>query len=57
MGIVRPVMEGFTDADEAGTIEAVDAAREHFEQDLHAQVRALRTEIGAQRQLLERRGA
>lgn len=57
IGIVVSAMQSFSDADEAGTIAAVDAARERVEQDLHGEVRALRAEIAALRHLLERRGA
>jgi voltage-gated sodium channel len=45
IGVIVSAMQSFTDDDKAETIGAVEAAREHIEADLHAEVRALREEI------------
>ncbi|HUG72628.1 MAG TPA: ion transporter [Steroidobacteraceae bacterium] len=45
IGIIVSAMQSFTDAEKAETIAAVDAARDHIEDDLHTEVRALRREI------------
>jgi voltage-gated sodium channel len=55
IGIIVSAMQGFSDAEHAETLAAVEAAREHVEQDLHGEVRALRAEIAALRSLLEQR--
>jgi len=53
IGVIVSAMQAFTEDEKAGTIAAVDAAREHIETDLHGEVRALRTDIAALQQLLQ----
>jgi voltage-gated sodium channel len=45
IGIIVSAMQSFTESDKVETIAAVDAARDHIEEDLHTEVRALRREI------------
>jgi voltage-gated sodium channel len=45
IGIIVSAMQSFTESEKAETIAAVDAARDHIEDDLHTEVRALRREI------------
>lgn len=45
IGIIVSAMQSFTESEKAETIAAVDAARDHIEDDLHSEVRALRREI------------
>ena len=52
IGIIVSAMQSFSEGEASATREAVDAAREHIEADLHAEVRALRQEIAALREAL-----
>lgn len=52
IGIIVSAMQSFSESEASATREAVDAAREHIEADLHAEVRALRQEIAALREAL-----
>lgn len=45
IAIIVNAMQTFNDAEKQVAVEAVEAAREHIEADLHAEVRALRGEI------------
>jgi voltage-gated sodium channel len=53
IGVIVSAMQSFTEADQADTRAAVEAAREHIEDDLHSEVRALRGEIAALRIALQ----
>jgi voltage-gated sodium channel len=52
IGVIVSAMQSFTEQDQAETRAAVDAAREHIEDDLHSEVRALRGEIAELRATL-----
>lgn len=52
IAIIVNAMQSFTEAGSEATRDAVDGARQHIEDDLHAEVRALRAEIGALRSML-----
>lgn len=52
IGVIVSAMQSFTSEEKVETIGAVEAAREHIEADLHAEVRALREEIRALQGLL-----
>jgi voltage-gated sodium channel len=52
IGVIVSAMQSFAEADKTETLAAVDDAREHIEADLHAEVRALRSEIAALRAAL-----
>lgn len=54
IGVIVSAMQSFAEAEHAGTLAAVDQARQHIESDLHTEVRALRTEIAELRDLLRR---
>jgi len=56
IGIIVSAMQSFTDAETAQTVAAVDQAREHIEDDLHAEMRQLRLELAELKRLLHRRG-
>mgnify|MGYP001224262070 CR=1 FL=1 len=55
IGIIVSAMQSFTEDEKATTVATVERAREHIEADLHAEVRALRDEIGQLRALLRDR--
>jgi len=57
IGIIVSAMQGFTEDEKATTIAAVEQARAHIEADLHAEVRALRSEIAELRALLRDQAA
>ena len=57
IGIIVSAMQSFTDDEKATTVAAVEHAREHIEADLHAEVRALRGEIGELRAMLRDQAA
>jgi voltage-gated sodium channel len=52
IAIIVNAMQTFNDAEKQVAVEAVEAAREHIEADLHAEVRALRGEIRELKSLL-----
>ena len=56
IGIIVSAMQSFAESDKAETVAAVESARDHIEQDLHAEMRALRDEVRALRAELGRRG-
>lgn len=45
IGIIVSAMQSFTESETGSTVQAVDAARDHIEQDLHKEVRAVREEL------------
>ena len=45
-------MQSYTEAEQHGTQRVVEAAREHIEADLHAEMRSLRDEICALKSML-----
>ncbi len=55
IAIIVNAMQSFSEAEHKDTVAAVEAAREHIESDLHAELRALRQEIAALRQSLDER--
>ena len=57
IGIIVSAMQSFTEDEKATTIAAVEQAREHIEADLHAEVRALRSEIAELRTVLRDQAA
>lgn len=57
IGIIVSAMQSFTEDEKATTIAAVEQAREHIEADLHAEVRALRSEIAELRAVLRDQAA
>ena len=57
IGVIVSAMQSFTDDEKVETIAAVDAARDHVEAYLHAEVRALRSDIAELQQLLRSRRA
>ncbi|MFC4728277.1 ion transporter [Coralloluteibacterium thermophilus] len=56
IGVIVDAMQTVADAEQAETLQALDHARDQIEEDVHAEVRALREEIRALRTLLETRG-
>jgi voltage-gated sodium channel len=52
IGIIVSAMQSFAEEDKAQTTAVVDAAREHIEADLHAEMRALRAELAELRRTL-----
>ena len=52
IAIIVNAMQSFQEAEHKDTVAAVEAAREHIESDLHAELRALRQEIAEMRQAL-----
>jgi voltage-gated sodium channel len=54
IGVIVSAMQSFTESDNASTVAAVEQARDHIEDDLHTEVRALRSEIADLRDLLQR---
>jgi voltage-gated sodium channel len=52
IGIIVSAMQSFAEEDKAQTAAVVDAAREHIEADLHAEMRALRAELAELRRAL-----
>lgn len=55
IAIIVNAMQSFSEAEHKDTLAVVEAAREHIESDLHAELRALRQEIAALRQSLDER--
>lgn len=56
IAIIVNAMQTFTEQEQRETVAAVEHAREHIEADLHAEVRAMREEIGELKTLLMRGG-
>lgn len=56
IAIIVNAMQSFSEAEHQDTVAAVEAAREHIETDLHAELRALRQEIADLRRALGSRG-
>ncbi|MBU1980271.1 MAG: hypothetical protein KJ958_13985, partial [Gammaproteobacteria bacterium] len=52
IAIIVNAMQSFTENEQRETVAAVDQAREHIEEDLHAEVRAIREEIRELKTLL-----
>ena len=57
IAIIVNAMQTFSEDEHQDTVAAIDQTRAHIEQDLHAEVRALRGEIAELRALLKREGA
>lgn len=57
IAIIVNAMQTFSENEHQDTVAAIDQSRAHIEQDLHAEVRALRGEIAELRTLLKRDGA
>ncbi len=55
IAIIVNAMQTFGESEHSDTVRVVEQAREHIEADVHAEVRALREEIRALRQMLEAR--
>lgn len=53
IGIIVSAMQSFTESETVSTVEAVDAARDHIEEDLHREVRAVRQELAEIKALLK----
>lgn len=56
IAIIVNAMQSFSEAEHKDTVAAVEAARNHIEADLHAELRALRQEIGELKALLRAQG-
>jgi voltage-gated sodium channel len=56
IAIIVNAMQGFSEAEHADTVAAVDGARRHIEADLHEELAALRLEMAELRRLLARHG-
>ncbi|MCU0932961.1 MAG: hypothetical protein MUE86_00655, partial [Thiobacillaceae bacterium] len=52
IAIIVNAMQSFGENEQRETVQALEQAREHIEADLHAEVRALRQEIGELKALL-----
>lgn len=52
IAIIVNAMQSYTEAEQQGAKQAVAAAREHIEADLHAEMRALRDQIGELKAML-----
>lgn len=57
IAIIVNAMQTFSENEHQDTVAAIDQTRAHIEQDLHAEVRALRGEIAELKTLLRRDGA
>jgi voltage-gated sodium channel len=53
IGIIVSAMQSFTENETESAVKAVDAAREHIEEDLHREVRALRQELAEIKAILK----
>jgi len=56
IAIIVNAMQTFGEEEHRDTVQVVEQARDHIEADLHAEVKALRAEMAALRQVLETRG-
>jgi voltage-gated sodium channel len=54
IGIIVSAMQSFTESEVGATVQAVDAARDHIEADLHKEVHALRRELAEIKALLKK---
>jgi len=55
IAIIVNAMQSFTESETRTTVGAVDEARDHIEADMHAEIRTLRKELAALKQLLQQR--
>ncbi len=53
IAIIVNAMQSFTESETEATVVAVDLARDHIEADIHAEMKALRAEIGELKKLLQ----
>ncbi len=53
IAIIVNAMQSFTESETEATVVAVDQARDHIEADIHAEMKALRAEIGQLKQLVQ----
>ncbi|WP_210395789.1 ion transporter [Motiliproteus sediminis] len=53
IAIIVNAMQSFTESETQTTVSAVDEARDHIEADMHAEMKALRTELAELKQLLQ----
>lgn len=56
VAIIVSAMQTYEDSEPKATVTTVEQARDHIEADVHAEVRALRQEIAALRQVLQAQG-
>jgi voltage-gated sodium channel len=56
IAIIVNAMQGFSEAEHADTVAAVEQSRQHIEADLHGELAALRQEMAALRAALAQRG-
>jgi len=56
VAIIVSAMQSYEEREPKATVAVVEQARDHIEEDMHAEVRALRQEIAALRSLLVNRG-
>ena len=54
IAVIVNAMQTFSEPEHEGTRQTVEKAREHIEADLHAEIRALRAELGEIRTLLKK---
>jgi voltage-gated sodium channel len=54
IGVIVSAMQSFAEAEHADTVATVEQARDHIEEDLHSEVKALRGEIAELRGLLQK---
>ncbi len=52
IAIIVNALQSFTESNTEANFSAVDQARDHVETDMHAEIKALRTEIGELKPLL-----
>jgi voltage-gated sodium channel len=57
IAIIVNAMQHYSEVEHEDTMQAVQAAQQHIEADLHDEMRALRDEIRALQHLLSSRGA
>jgi voltage-gated sodium channel len=56
IAVIVTATQNYSEAQQAETLQAVEQAREHIEADVHAELRALRTEMAELKALLRERG-
>jgi voltage-gated sodium channel len=54
IGVIVSAMQSFTESETVSTAEAVDAARDHIEEDLHREVQAVRQELAEIKAMLRK---